>query len=348
MRPLSDYQKQLLFDYSMGMTSVREAAEAQRLLTRSQEAVELYGTFQNVLSPLESLEVEPCPEELTARLFARVRNAAQEQREVSRLGALLAAERSGPHPLKIPLWRNWSEIVTAAAAVFLFISILFPSVGFMRQKYAQSRCGSQLASVYEGYRNYASDHDGVLPAVAMTPGSPYWKVGYPGPENYSNTRQVWLLVRDAYVEPSRFLCPGRRELHPPSFEGIRIQSFNDFPSRIYFHFSVPVQDPASDHRDLTRKRVLMADRNPLSEDLPSDWSQSCRLPVGERLLRANSSNHRNRGQNVLLHDGSVEFIRERHSSISEDDIYTLQDMQSGTEFCGCELPSSDTDIFLAP
>ncbi len=348
MTPLSDQQKQLLFDYSLGLTSSRQTADAQKLLSQNQEAVDLYGTFQNTLSPLESMELDPCPEELTERLFARLKEAAQERREVSRLEELLAAERSGPRRIKIPLWRNWGEIVTAAAAVFLFVSVLFPSVGFMRQKYAQSRCGTQLAGIYEGYRNYASDHNGLLPAVAMTPGSPYWKVGWQGQENYSNTRQVWLLVRNRYVEPERFLCPGRREPYKVSFDGFKIQNFNDFPSRIYIHFSVPVAYPASDNRDLTQKRVLMADRNPLSEDLPADLAEACRLQLGEGLMRANSSNHGNRGQNVLLHDGSVEFTRKRRASISEDDIYILQGMRSGTEFCGCELPSSDTDIFLAP
>ncbi len=348
MTSLSAHQKQLLFDYSLGLTSARERAEAQKLLSQNQEAIKVYQTFHNILSPLESVEPDPCPEELTERLFARLKQAAQERREVSHLEELLAAERSGPRTIKIPLWRNWGEILTAAAAVFLFVSVLFPSVGFMRQKYAQSRCGTQLAGIYEGYRNYASDHDGLLPAVAMTPGSPYWKVGYQGQENYSNTRQVWLLVRNGYVEPEVFLCPGRREPHKVTFDRFKIQNFNDFPSRIYIQFSAPITYPPSNNRDLTQKRVLMADRNPLSENLPSDLAEACRLPLGEKVLRANSSNHRNRGQNVLLHDGSVEFTRKRRASISEDDIYTLQSMQSGTEFCGCELPSSDADIFLAP
>lgn len=348
MTPLSDQQKQLLFDYSMGLTSTRECADARKLLAQNEEAVKVYQTFQTILAPLETVEPEPCPEELTERLFARLSETAQERREVSRLGELLAAERSGPRRIKIPLWRNWSEIVTAAAAVFLFISVLFPTVGFMRYKSAQSRCGAQFAGIYEGYRNYASDHDGLLPTVAMTPGSPYWKVGYQGQENYSNTRQVWLLVRNGYVQPERFLCPGRREPHKVTFDGFKIQNFSDFPSRIYIQFSAPVAYPESGRWDLTKKRVLMADRNPLYESLPADLAQACRLQLGEKLMRANSNNHRNRGQNVLLHDGSVEFARQRHTSISRDDIYTLQSMQSGTEFCGCELPASDTDIFLAP
>ncbi len=348
MTPLSDQQKQLLFDYSLGLTSDREAAEAEKLLSWSEEAVELHQTLEQTLAPLDTMEWDPCPDELTERLFQRLREAARQGAESKRLEELLAAERSGPRTIKIPLWRNWSEVVAAAAAVVLFVSVLFPSVGFMRQRYAQKQCGYQLGSIYEGFRNYVSDHDGLLPAVAMTPGSPWWKVGYQGRENYSNTRGPWLLVKHGYVQPERFLCSGRYEPYKVNYEGFKVQDWNDFPSRIYIHYSVRIACPTSNDRDLTQKGVLMADRNPLSEELPSDLLEACRLQLVERLMRANSANHRSRGQNVLLNDGSVEFKKERHTSVSEDDIYILQSMFCGMEVTGCELPSSSTDIFLGP
>jgi hypothetical protein len=348
MTPLSDQQKQLLFDYSMGLTSDREAAEAEKLLSWNEEAAELHRTLQQTLAPLDTMEWDPCPDELTERLFQRLREAARQGSESKRLEELLAAERSGGRTLKIPLWRNWSEVIAAAAAVVLFVSVLFPSVSFMRQRYAQKQCGMQLGSIYEGFRNYVSDHDGLLPAVAMTPGAPWWKVGYQGRENYSNTRGPWLLVKHGYVQPDRFLCSGRHEPYKVSYEGFKVQDWNDFPSPIYIHYSVRIACPTSNDRDLTQKGVLMADRNPLSEELPSDLSEACRLQLVERLMRANSANHRSRGQNVLLNDGSVEFKKERHTSVSEDDIYILQSMFCGMEVTGCELPSSSTDIFLGP
>ncbi len=346
MTSLSGQQKQLLFDYSLGLASDREAAEAEKLLSWNEEAVELHRTFEQTLAPLDTMEWDPCPEELTERLFQRLREAARQGSESKRLEELLAAERSGPRTIRIPLWRNWSEVIAAAAAVVLFVSVVFPSVGFMRQRYAQKLCGTQLGSIYEGFRNYVSDHDGLLPAVAMTAGSPWWKVGYQGRENYSNTRGPWLLVKNGYVQPDRFLCSGRCEPYKVSYDGFKVQNLNDFPSRIYIHYSVRIACPTSDDRDLTQKGVLMADRNPLSEELPSDLSDLCRLQLVERLMRANSANHRGRGQNVLLYDGSVEYRKERHTSISEDDIYILQGMSCGTEVTGCELPSSSADIFL--
>jgi hypothetical protein len=348
MTPLTDRQKQLLFDYSLGMTTEQEAGEAERLLASSHEAAVLHRLLTDTLAPLETLEVEPCPDELTDRLFARVAELSQEQSGRQRLTELLADERAAARRIKVPLWRNWSEVVTAAAVITLFVGILFPSVGFMRQKYWQANCGAQLSNIYSGLRNYVSDHDGLLPAVAMAPGSPWWKVGYQGKENHSNTRRAWLLVQGGYVEPSRFLCPGRREEHPVDFTGFRVRDFNDFPSRAYIHFSIRIGYPASRERGLMQKCVLMADRNPLSEGLPSDYTSPLNLPLVQKLMTSNSLNHARRGQSALLYDGAVEFVRQRHTSISEDDIYTLRDMRCGFQVRGCEFPASEADIFLAP
>jgi hypothetical protein len=273
---------------------------------------------------------------------------SQERSGRERLEELLAGERSRTRWLKFPVWRNWSEVVTAAAVITLFLSILFPSIGFMRQRYWQANCGTQLSSIYGGLQNYVSDHDGLLPAVAMAPGSPWWKVGYQGKENHSNSRRGWLLVQGGYVEPDKFLCPGRREEHPVDFVGFRIRDFNDFPSRAYIHFSIRIGCPASRERGLMQQCVLMADRNPLSEGLPSDYTSALSLPLVQKLMTSNSMNHARRGQSALLYDGAVEFVKERHTSVSEDDIYTLRDMCPGSQVRGCEFPASDTDIFLAP
>ncbi len=348
MTTLNDDQKQLLFDYSLGLTSEHEITEAEMLLASSPEAAEIHQTLRGTLAPLESVEVEPCPDDLTERLFSRLNEASPGGANRDRLEELLAAEQSRFRTVRIPLWRNWSEVITAAAAIILFVGILLPTIGFVRGQYWQTRCGSQLANIYGGLSNYVADHDGLLPAVAMTPGMPLWKVGYQGKENHSNSRRAWLLVRGGYVEPKMFLCRGRRETRRLNFEGFEIQDFNDFPGRMYISFSVCVTCPTSDSRGLMQKRVLMADRNPLFEDLPLDHSALLRLKLSEHQVSSNSRNHDYRGQNALLYDGSVEFTKVRYTSISDDDIYTLRDMYCGTEVTGCEVPSCDTDFFLVP
>ncbi len=348
MTTLNDRHRQLLFDYSLGLTSQHETTEAEALIASDEDAVELYQSMQLALAPLDTVELEPCPDELADRLFARLQEVASAGAGRGRLEELLSAERSSKYALRIPLWRNWSEVVAAAAAVILFVGILFPSISHMRGRYWQSQCGTQMGNIYNGLRGYIADHDGLLPAVAMTPGSPWWKVGYQGQENHSNTRQIWPLVRYGYVDPSQFLCPGRPDARRLNFDGFEVARFSDFPSGAYIHFSIRIPCPTSSDRDLMKKRVLLADRNPLSEELPSDLSQLPKLQLCERMMTSNSRNHRNRGQNALLSDGSVEFTKVRRTSLSDDDIYLLRGMSRGTEIRGCEFPSTDLDIFLAP
>lgn len=348
MTPLSDRQKQLLFDYSLGLTSEREGTDAEALVASHEEAVELYQSMQLILSPLESVEPEPCPDELLEQLFLRLREVAPAGPGRIRLEEFLTAEQTAKSAIRIPLWRNWSEVVTAAAAIVLFAAVLFPAVGHMRGRYWQARCSSNLNAIFDGFHNYVSDHDGLLPVVAAAPGSPWWKVGYQGQENHSNTRQVWLLPKLGYVDANRFLCGGRSDARTLSFDGFDVQSFNDFPGRAYIHYSVQVPCPTSKDRGLTRRRVLLADRNPMAERFPADLTASLKLQLCDKLLTSNSRNHGFRGQNVLLSDGSVEFTRTRRTSLSDDDIYTVEDMSRGTEVRGHEYPSHDKDYFLAP
>ncbi|MGE5296076.1 MAG: hypothetical protein ACM3VT_14730 [Solirubrobacterales bacterium] len=347
MTTLSDRQRQLLFDYSLGLTSERENEEVEALIAANEDAVELYQSIQLTLAPLDTVDVEPCPDELTERLFSRMKEVTSPAVQGT-FDRLPADARSKSRAIRVPLWRNWTEVLAAAAAIVLFISILFPAIGHMRGRYWQTECASQMDDIYGGIRSYASDHDGFLPAMAVTPGAPWWKVGYQGQENHSNTRGIWQLVKQGYVDASRCLCPGRPDGRTLNFKGFKVQSFADFPSRAYMQYSTRIPSPTSNDRDLMQKRVFMADRNPLTEELPSDPTALLSLQLREQMMTANSRNHGGRGQNVLLYDGSVEFNKARRTSISDDDIYILRGMSTGTEIRGCEFPDNDLDIFLAP
>ncbi len=348
MTPLTDEQKQLVFDYSFDLTSDHQTAEAERLLASSREAAELHLSLKATLSPLDSLEPEPCPDELAEGTIQRLKEQSQAEFGPGRLEELLAAERSRGVTIRIPFLRNWGEVVAVAAVIVLILSGLFPAVGMMRQKQWQARCGQRLGGIYHGVSDYLADHDGMLPTVSVTRGTPWWKVGYQGRENYSNTRRAWLLVRKRYVQPSLFLCPARKVDRQVDVESLDVDQYNDFPGRAYIHFSIRVRPPQEAEPGLVQRRVLMADLNPLCESLPTDHSSPPSIELCKELLRSNSRNHDSRGQNLLLYDGSVEFVRVRKSRLSDDDIYTLQDMSCGSRVKGREYPSSDTDTFLAP
>jgi len=62
---LSHEEKQLLFDHSMGLASEQQDDEAERLIASNPDAADFYyKQLEALLSPLESLECEPCPDSL--------------------------------------------------------------------------------------------------------------------------------------------------------------------------------------------------------------------------------------------------------------------------------------------
>ena len=338
MTPLNSQQQQLLFDYALGLTSEQENTEAEDLLASSEEASGLYELFRSSIEPLDSVEPEACPDDLAENTVSLLLSQAKE--------AAATHADAGPTVVKIPFWRNWGEIATVAAALVLFVGVLLPTLSSARDKYYQTRCQAQLAGIHTGVADYAADHDGQLPTVAMAPGAPWWKVGYQGQENHSNTRRAWQLVRQGYVPLDQFTCPGRDESGQIATDAIKVDNYNDFPARAYIQYSTRLVCPQSSDAGSPATRVIFADRSPISEKLPSSYDQALRLKLSRNLLTANSTSHNERGQNVLMCDGSVHFVRERHTSFSDDDIYTLTDMSDGYEVTGCEVPSCETDAFL--
>ena len=343
MTPLNDQQKQLLFDYCIGLTTEEEAAEAEALISSNEKAAEIHSKLRASLSPLDSLPAEPCPDDLAEGTVWRLNNLARS----SQLQQLLTTEQGRGAVAKSTLWRGFGKRL-AVAAIFMIVGSALITTWrvasiYARQNYWKQQCQMQLARIFQGISNYTSDHDGKLPMVATTAGSPWWKVGYQGKENHSNTRHMWLLVKGDYASPTDFMCPGN-QFQATQFKPSEIKIRNDFPSRRYVNYSFRIMRGKPVSGDMLGRRVLMSDLNPLFEKLP-DFSDPLELRLSKELLTANSINHNRRGQNVLFCDGSVKFVKTRRIGIAEDDIFTLQDTNV---YKGCEVPSREADAFLAP
>lgn len=356
MGSLTQEQKQLLFDHCMGVATEQQDAEAELLISSDPEAASFYyEQLKILLSPLESLECEPCPNSLaesTVRMLTERSHGGHSSQTKKPLvpvqvpAAGIESESIQSQPIRLSAWRSPVQIAAVAAILLFLISVAVPSLGMVREKMRQSQCQARLGQVFNGVTNYVSDYDRT-PMVSTVSGDPWWKVGYQGNENHSNTRSVWLLVKDGYVQADSFLCPGRDSKLDSELRNMQLDSLQDFPGKQYINYSFRVgcgqdsaQRPGSD--------ALMADQNPLTEQLPTDYSKPFILRLNDSLLSTNSINHNRRGQNVMLRDGSVQFVRTRTVGQNQDDIYMLQDMNSGTEIKGCEVPSCETDAFLAP
>jgi len=347
MSLLNNEQKQLLFDYCIGLTSQKEVTKSEALISSNEEAGEIYSNLKAVLAPLDSLEPEPCPDDLVERTIWRINSLAGSGQ--SHLQQLLEDEQTKKVTIKIGFWRNFGEVVTVAAAIILTIGVLIPTLRATRHRSWRQSCQKYMGNTFQGISNYISDHDGQVPAVATTAGAPWWKVGDQGRENHSNTRHIYLLVKGGYVDLSNFICPGYKGDKPLKITPSQIRTFKDFPSRRYVTYSFQISCDRIVSSKLLFRKVLMADWNPLFEELleelPEDFSRQFRVQLDRKMLTLNSINHNRRGQNVLFGDGSVEFLRTRSIGIAKDDIFTLQDTDV---YQGCEVPSCETDFFLAP
>jgi hypothetical protein len=59
MTQLNTQQKQLLFDYCIGLTTEKEASEARQLISSNEKASETHSNLKAALAPLESYRQEP-------------------------------------------------------------------------------------------------------------------------------------------------------------------------------------------------------------------------------------------------------------------------------------------------
>jgi anti-sigma-K factor RskA len=67
MKQLKKRQKELLFDYCIGITSEKETAEFEKLISSNKEAIDIRRKLKEAFAPLESIRPEPCPSVLVER-----------------------------------------------------------------------------------------------------------------------------------------------------------------------------------------------------------------------------------------------------------------------------------------
>ena len=344
MIPLNSEQKQFIFDYCFGLTSQEQNVEAEALISSNEQASIIHSKIKATLEPLNSLEPESCPDSLVERTVFRLNSLANSSQD--RLQELLASEQNKKFTPKGWLLAGFGRRLATAAVLMIAGSLLITTFravsGYARHHSLRQQCQMQQSSIFQGLHNYISEHDGQHPAVASSAGDPWWKVGDQGNENHSNTRRVYLLVKEGYVKPADFVCPACEYGETIQMTSSQLSKFKDFPSRRYVTYSFQISCRETRNGELLCRNVIMADWNPLFEEL-SDNSKQLNLRLTKKLLTLNSINHNRRGQNVLFGDGRVEFLKTRF--IGTDDIFTLQDTDV---YQGCEAPSCETDFFLAP
>ena len=359
MSTLSKEDKDLILDFYFRCGDEEAINRGRDLIASNPEAARLYASLEETLTDLDSIKYEPCPDNLAELTVARLMLAASASKAVQtaqpvqtgqeRLEQLLRDEERKASLAGGSSRRRWLNFVEAAAvaAVFLVVGAIgLPVFRHVRSESWQSICQSRASAVGSALARYVEDYAS-LPYVAMAAGSPWWKVGYQGKENQSNTRSYWLLVSGGYADGASFTCPGDSCACPAASGAGNQADQLDFPCRNNVSFSFRLVCDKPETRADGPRTVVMTDRNPIFVRIPVQadalkQDEFGRISLDEQLKRALSPNHRGRGQNVLMSDGSVWFLRER--TVGGDDIFTLADVYVYT---GREAPRPG-DIIVVP
>lgn len=358
MSGLSEQDKEVILDFYFRCGDEEHINCGRDLIAAEPEAAELYGKLEDTLTQLDSIKYEPCPDNLAELTVARLKLAASSGQ--SRLESLLAieqhknAEQAHLHQPVVTTRRTFWRVLEmgAVAALITFaLSTLTVSWANARAQARQTACQYNLGRIATGLNNYINDYDGYAPSVASVKGAPWWKVGQKGKQSYSNTRNPWLLVKNGYVKPADFICPGRKKTESINFSPGQLAEMNDFPSPLNISYSyIFMCDKSAQRFRSGTLTVLMSDANPLFERVfdKYDPSQACsdefaKIVVDRRMMQTMSTNHRGKGQNVLIRGGSAAFQDRR--IILNDDIFTVKGVNL---YMGREMPCDPDDTFLVP
>jgi len=283
------------------------------------------------------------------------------------------------------------ELLVVIGIIALLISILLPSLSRAREQANRIKCGSNLRQIALAAIIYAGENRSRFPRTYHRPGTgllndnkggkgnsptanPFSIADPAGPVGENNVgASLYLLLRNSDLTPEVFQCPSNT--FAERIDAATVQEFSNFPSpmRKYNSYSYAAQFPNNAAMnngwkyDLTvgPDYPIAADLNPGKGGVVFDGSASGNQDVTSvawndakrDMVRANSNNHANQGQQVAYVDGHVEwadnpFVGPQKSGRAwRDNIYANTanvDQATGKGGRPHGQPQERTDIVLHP
>ncbi len=293
-----------------------------------------------ILSKLDVLQDIDVPAGLTDRTVGHVQNRTNTiVLEEARAWLAREGERESRWAWVLG---NMRDLIATAAVMMLVFLVSKPGLQQVRQMAQQYQCASNMQAIGQGIGSYAAGYDGMMPFVATGPQVKPWQ---PGPSEQSRgviTRCVYLLVKNGHVQPVSLVCPGREGDRFPTLSADQMRNQQDLPKGFPLGFSVRIIQH-NDRLDGGASDLIISDRNPIFDDMRlADQDMLDISRIAKQFLEMNSTNHQNRGQNILRRDLGVQFANSRLLPVSNDDIYTIR----GTNhYDGTQMPEPG-DEFL--
>src|SRR4051812_34926920 len=112
------------------------------------------------------------------------------------------------------------ELLVVIGIIALLISILMPALSAAKERANRVKCASNLRQIGQGLLLYAGDNRGVYPRAPTNSGAGFTcftgaiatdPFGTGGPTANDVTAALFLLVRNADINPEVFTCPSSNQ-----------------------------------------------------------------------------------------------------------------------------------------
>jgi len=234
-----------------------------------------------------------------------------------------------------------ADIMSVAAMLLIATAVVWPLVTSLRESQQRALCFGRIGTMASAFGSYAMGSADALPVAAgSVSDGVWWDVGTAGRSNSAN---LFKLAPEGYLDVEDMACPGNPEARIAEAEpGERDWHEFDEVSFSYQHVDIA----SSRVWEAPGRFVVLADRSPITV-----LNKRGEVAPAE----ANSLNHGQAGQRVLMSDGSAEWLRSPVLP-DGDNIWlprvvevVLDNMRTGEPLLkGLERPLSSTDSMLVP
>ncbi|MBY0313321.1 MAG: hypothetical protein K2W85_14730 [Phycisphaerales bacterium] len=256
-------------------------------------------------------------------------------------------------------WRpsvRWGDLASVAALLLIAGAVLAPMVGAMRGVAQATSCQAGMFGTMRGFAAYANDYREMLPmASASAAGRSWWNIGK---REESNSANLFTIVRSSYAKTSDLACPGNA-MACRSEDRSSAEDWSNSDEISYSYQNMFAKERPRWTQPQTV--IVLADRSPVTvRAMRGEWFN----PI------ASSDNHMQRGQNALMNDGSVHWLRTPVVARGglggglgaggtqmdniwlpqalEDAVARFQNPNQTQPLQGNESPAGAMDVFLSP
>jgi hypothetical protein len=252
-----------------------------------------------------------------------------------------------------------ADVAVVIVCILFLVATGYAADSLLREYERRVACGANLRALATAQTIYANDYEDEFAVQGRGLGrwgktTPDWydpdKEWKWGADNELTVgASLYLLVREADVDPEKFVCPGSSE---KPFDGSNpneaaLEELWDFGAVDYGDtgpkncVSYSYQQPYSPFSADSTKSwayAVMSDKSPwydssIRKGTPSDsdwkehvgyifWNDAVRGDRDWQLRVGNSQRHWRDGQNVMFTDGHVEFVLRPDVGVKHDNIFT--------------------------